>query len=234
MTRTRFSVRALVLVAVGALGVSLLVPIAAASAAASDTCKDQPGFSENLEGDTSGVWGTISFTPDRGPLVLDVNDGYVVHLCLKKGSSSGASPYPGVQLTGPYVGPIEGLQVYYPGTTKGFSHYAVRYEVTTTTTVPEETTTTTVAEETTTTTVAEETTTTTEDVAVLPTIVEATTTTAGTEATTTTTEDVAVLGATELPRTGVGSLVTALVGALLVTSGGTLLVTARRRGLTLR
>jgi LPXTG-motif cell wall-anchored protein len=86
------------------------------------TCRDLPGYTENLEGNTSGVWGSATFSQDSGPLVLDVNDGYTVWVCVKKGTAP-------VEL-GPYVGPLTGVDVSYPGTppAEGFSHYSIRWE----------------------------------------------------------------------------------------------------------
>src|SRR3546814_3255617 len=62
------------------------LPAHAASFTRNDTCKDLLLFTQNLEGDTNDVWGSAEFEQDNGPLVLNVNDGYTVLLCVKKGS----------------------------------------------------------------------------------------------------------------------------------------------------
>lgn len=102
----------------------LLVP-GTAGAAPGDTCKDLDGFDENH--DEEGVdrdWGSIEFTPEDGPLVLDVEVGYTIELCVKKGNeASGQGP----ELLGPFTGPIEGQEVSYPGSPgEGISHYSFR------------------------------------------------------------------------------------------------------------
>ncbi|MFP3907085.1 MAG: hypothetical protein ACLFWR_08630, partial [Acidimicrobiales bacterium] len=79
-TSTRFTQRftqRIALVAVLAL-VLALAPTGGFASADEDhnTCKDHPAYDQNHEGNTSGDWGSITFTPDDGPLVLDVNEGY--------------------------------------------------------------------------------------------------------------------------------------------------------------
>ena len=89
--------------------------MAVPTAAQTPTCKDFADYKENLTGDTSGDWGSITFTPDDGPLILVVNEGWEVDLCLKKATDPIHAP------GNPYG---EGThEVHYPGTEDGFSHY---------------------------------------------------------------------------------------------------------------
>jgi LPXTG-motif cell wall-anchored protein len=126
-TWTRLTTR-LGVVAVLAL-VLALTPTMGFASAEDDarTCRDLPAYTENLEGNTTGVWGSATFSQDSGPLVLEVNDGYTVWVCVKKGSA--AQEFGPVEV-GPYVGPLTGVDVSYPGTppAEGFSHYAIRWE----------------------------------------------------------------------------------------------------------
>lgn len=91
------------------------------------TCKDIDGFDTNIEKNSSGKWGSIKFTADKGPLVLNVNAGYEVTLCVKKGSSNNEM---GPVVLSPFEGPLEGVEVNYPGSkpAEGFSHYALKYQ----------------------------------------------------------------------------------------------------------
>lgn len=93
------------------------------------TCKDIDGFDDNLEGDVSGEWGSIEFTQDDGPLILNVNNGYTVTLCIKKGSANNGN---GPIVVGPYVGLKVDEEVNYPGfnPADGMSHYAYIWEKT--------------------------------------------------------------------------------------------------------
>lgn len=92
-----------------------------------NTCKDLEGFNTNHEGNSSGVWGSIEFEDDNGPLVLTVEDGYTVILCVKKGSAiQGQGP---VELD-PFAGPQQDVEVNYPDAKdpeEGFSHYAFKF-----------------------------------------------------------------------------------------------------------
>jgi hypothetical protein len=124
MRATRF---ATLFVAITALMLGLLVP-ALGNQDADKTCKDLAAYTENLEGNESGEWGSIEFSPDDGPLVLNVTEGWTVNLCIKKGaeaSNQGPIEAPG----SPFVGPVEDLEVDYPGavSSEGFSHYAFTF-----------------------------------------------------------------------------------------------------------
>ena len=239
-TRTRLFARFGVL-AVVMLVLAMLPTGSGAAADEPQTCKDLPGFTTNLEGGTSGVWGSATFTPDDGPLTLTVNAGYRVWVCVKKGAE-GSEGGGGVYLyPDPYVGPGT-FEIGYPETpmVEGFSHYAIKFGKDTTTTTDGTTTTTdgttTTTEGTTTTTALVTTTTmaTTTTEEVTTTTEEVTTTTieeevAG-EVVEQTTEEVLGDGAEALPRTG-GSAALGLVAAGLLGLGGGLVAAARRREL---
>ena len=96
------------------------------------TCKDLPGFTDNLEVNSAGEWGSILWNKvgDDGYLTVNVNAGYTLELCIKKGSTVGNDPFEGLktfQGDTALTGLIEGLSLYweYPGMgTTPFSHYA--------------------------------------------------------------------------------------------------------------
>lgn len=93
------------------------------------TCKDLDDFDENLEKNSSGEWGSIIWNKvgSDGYLTVNVNEGYTLNLCIKKGSTVGQDPFEGLRELAPLIGRIENLAVYweYPGSgTTPFSHYA--------------------------------------------------------------------------------------------------------------
>jgi hypothetical protein len=122
----------LILAAVLFVGIAglLVVPVQTAGAVRVDqTCKDLNGFNTNLESDTSGVWGSIEFEQDNGPLILNVNNGYEVTLCVKKGSVQNGN---GPKVLSPFEGPLQDVEVNYPGANNpadGFSHYAYTFKL---------------------------------------------------------------------------------------------------------
>jgi hypothetical protein len=97
-----------------------------------------------IEENTSGEWGSITFTPDSGPLVLVVEEGYEVRLCLKKGNG-----YEWTDWYKPGTYSLESVTFFPDLGNDGFSHYDHEEKPwerpSTTTTSASETTTTTTA-----------------------------------------------------------------------------------------
>lgn len=125
------------------LGVLMLMSIPVlATDSAPQTCKDL-GY-ENLEADSSGVWGSVDFDNTSDTLTLVVNAGYEVTLCVKAGSTNQGN---GPEVVGPFW---EGTHYVGHSSGKELSHYGFTFETKGTTTTEEESSTTTVNDTTTT------------------------------------------------------------------------------------
>lgn len=116
-----------------------------AEAQVANTCKDL-GFPDNLETDTSGVWGSVAFDNTEDTLTLVVNDGYEVTLCVKAGSINQGN---GPESVGPFSA---GTHIVGHTSGKDLSHYGLTFQTVTTTTGETTSTTTTTVVDTTTTT----------------------------------------------------------------------------------
>ncbi len=92
-----------------------------------DVCWNVDGFERDLKGSISEDWGSATWTPSGGSdgiVTIDVNDGYEVEVCLKKG--------PNTYVVGPFGSDVgAGFQVNPPASAPGspddgVSHYDVR------------------------------------------------------------------------------------------------------------